>query len=325
MESCVSRIWAAPDVDTEREPRPLVRGTIPAPSCDDMTDRFDREQVGGTAPHRHRKHPRQPGGFDRQPGHGGLRAHGAGVKDLIRKRKQIGELGSNRRRKFHQTGSAEGARRVVDPVEVDVERHRQFLQEVIERGRAADIGRTQQQRGLDLVGAAERLGERTHHHTRDAGYDAGSQYQPGTRRPRGGVDLFVRSTTPKFGQVRRDVGVSQPALDGGPQQRAAGLIDAADDDPDTIQRRRDRGRHGDVDAPSARAVSNRGRSLFRAGQVTAGDDNPIGVIRCEFGGDPPPDHAIAADDENVLIAQAETPARIRIATSKAIGGTHRRR
>jgi hypothetical protein len=117
--------------------------------------------------------------------------------------------------------------------------HRQFLEEVIERRGAADISRTKQERSFDLVGPAERIGKRTHHHVRDAGHDAGSQYQPGTGRPRGGIYLPVLCTAPKLGQMRRDIRVSQPALDDRPQQRATGLIDATDHDRNAIQRGRD--------------------------------------------------------------------------------------
>jgi hypothetical protein len=49
---------------------------------------------------------------------------------------------------------------MIIPADVDVEGHRQLLEEVIERRGAADIGRTQQQRGFDLVRSAECIGKR---------------------------------------------------------------------------------------------------------------------------------------------------------------------
>jgi hypothetical protein len=111
--------------------------------------------------------------------------------------------------------------------------------------------------------------------------------------------------------MRRDIGISQPAFDGRPQKRAAGLIDAADDDRDAFQRCPDGGRHGDVDASSASAMTNSSCRLVRSRPVSACNHDPARVVWSEFSRYPPPDHAITADDENVLIIQAAAPSSIR--------------
>ncbi len=68
-----------------------------------------------------------------------------------RKREQIAELRSDRRRVFDKPRNAESARLTVLSTNVDVEGHRQLLEKVIERRRAADIGRTKQECSFDLV------------------------------------------------------------------------------------------------------------------------------------------------------------------------------
>jgi hypothetical protein len=111
--------------------------------------------------------------------------------------------------------------------------------------------------------------------------------------------------------MRCNIGVSQPAPNGRPQKCTAGLIYAADDDCDAIQRCRDRGWYGDVDTSSASAMTNGSCRLVRSRPVAAGNHDPARVVWSEFGRYPPPDHAITADDENVLIIQAAAPSSIR--------------
>jgi len=53
-------------------------------------------------------------------------------------------------------------------------------------------------------------------------------------------------------------------------------------------------------------------SHFQSSAATAAcNDDPARVVWSEFGRYPPADHAIAADDENVLIIQAAAPPSIR--------------
>jgi len=107
--------------------------------------------------------------------------------------------------------------------------------------------------------------------------------------------------------MRSDISIPQAAFDGPPQQRAAGLIDTADNDCNAFQRRRDGRRHSHVDLSSANPMANRGRGLGRPRRMAACDYNAACVIRREFGRYPPPDDAIAADDQNVSIIQAIFP------------------
>src|SRR6266480_7012421 len=111
--------------------------------------------------------------------------------------------------------------------------------------------------------------------------------------------------------MRRDVGISQTALDGGPQKRAAGLIDTAYDDCDAIQRCRDRRQLCDVDASPASAMTDSRCRFVSARPTAARDDDAARIIWSELGRYPPSDDAITADNQNVLISQAGAPRNIR--------------
>jgi hypothetical protein len=58
-------------------------------------------------------------------------------------------------------------------------------------------------------------------------------------------------------------------------------------------------------------MTNGSCCLVRSRPAAACNDNAAWVVRPEFGRYPPPDHAIAADDENVLIIQAAAPQNTR--------------
>jgi hypothetical protein len=76
----------------------------------------------------------------------------------------------------------------------------------------------------------------------------------------------------------------------GPRQKeakpAAGLTDATDHDRRALHRR---------------------RSLFRSRQGSASDHDTIRVVGREFGGNAPPDDAVATYDENSLSIHAVSP------------------
>ena len=97
-------------------------------------------------------------------------------------------------------------------------------------------------------------------------------------------------------------------LDGGPQQRAAGLVDATDDGCNALQCARNGRWNGDVDMPSANAMADRGCGLVRPRLMAAGDDDTARMVRSEVGGYPPSDDAVAADDRYVPIIQASPSA-----------------
>lgn len=109
--------------------------------------------------------------------------------------------------------------------------------------------------------------------------------------------------------MRRDIRVSQPALDGRPQQSAAGLIDTTDHDGNAFQRRRNGRWQGNVNLPSASAMTNNGCGIVRSRQTAAGDDDAARIVRSKFGRYSAPDHAITTDNEDVLIIQAVVPSQ----------------
>src|SRR5262249_9044556 len=130
--------------------------------------------------------------------------------------------------------------------------------------------------------------------------DAGSQHQTCTGCPSGSVDLVVRFAAPELGQMRSDVRIIQTALDRRPQERAARLIDATDNDHRTLQRCRDGRWVGNIDPTSADTVANCRCDLIRPRWVTASDYDAAWIIGREFGCDAPPNHSVATDDENSL-------------------------
>ena len=87
----------------------------------------------------------------------------------------------------------------------------------------------------------------------------------------------------------------------------AGLTDATDHDRRALQRCGDGGWHGNVDPPSANAMTDRRRSLFRSRQGSASDHDTVRVVGREFGGNAPPDDAVATYDENSLSIHAVSP------------------
>jgi hypothetical protein len=55
------------------------------------------------------------------------------------------------------------------------------------------------------------------------------------------------------------------------------------------------------------AVTDSGCGIVRSRQTAAGDDDAARIVRSEFGRYSAPDHAIATDNENILIVQEVTP------------------
>ena len=79
------------------------------------------------------------------------------------------------------------------------------------RGRTSAC--VKQQRGLYLIGSAERICKHTRHHIRYRRNRAGSQHHLCARCPSDSINPFVRGAAPQLGQVRSDVCITQPALD----------------------------------------------------------------------------------------------------------------
>jgi hypothetical protein len=104
--------------------------------------------------------------------------------------------------------------------------------------------------------------------------------------------------------MRSNVRIIQTALDRRPQERAARLIDAADNDHHTLQRCRDGSWVGNIDPASADAVANCRCDLIRPPQVTAPDYDTAWVVGREFGRDASPDDAVPTYDENFSIVHA---------------------
>jgi hypothetical protein len=145
----------------------------------------------------------------------------------------------------------------------------------------------------------------THDHVRDAGDDPRSQHDARAGRLRRGTDLLVRGPAPEFHEVRRDVRIPQPSLDRGVQRAALRLIDTAHDGADTLKCRSDRCIHSHVKLSAASPMTDRGCRGFRFLETTSGHDHL--VVGRQVRRDAPRDDAVAAGDENVLLAHGISP------------------
>jgi hypothetical protein len=78
------------------------------------------------------------------------------------------------------------------------------------------------------------------------------------------------------------------------------LIDATDDQHNSVKRCFDRGRLGHIDLAPSGAVSNRRSRCICPVEFAACDDDAAGVLGCEFSGDTPSNDPASARDENPL-------------------------